>query len=138
VNEDKSVQSLAAQALIDNESLFPNNVIRAPSQNGQPGPIIEVDSRALNFGEIRVAGFDFQINYEYQTGVGRLCLPQYDRDYHYTTALQPGLPATDRLSGANDRWQLCAALEGTAALGWELGPYAATWLDVMSAVSGLR
>jgi len=126
LDNDKSVQFLSAQAIINNEILFPNNVIRAPGQNGQPGPITRVDSRALNFGKTSVAGIDYQIDYKYQTRFGRFIPSLSATDtYHYTTAVQPGVPATDRLSIATDDGNFSPRWKGTAALGWELGPYGA-------------
>jgi outer membrane receptor protein involved in Fe transport len=85
-----------------------------------------VNSTFVNFGEIRVAGFDYQIDYKYESGVGTWTpAASATQTYHYTTALTPGAPATDRASMANDDGNWSPRLKLTTALGWKMGPYTA-------------
>ncbi len=126
VDEKDSIQFLVFFTIIANESLFPGNITRAPGQNGQPGPITAITDTFVNFGEIRLSGFDYQVAYKYQTGFGELT-PSLSavQTYHYTQALTPGSPPVDSVSKANSAVVWAPRWKGTVATGWKLGPLSA-------------
>jgi len=127
LDDDGNIHGLPAQTIVNNASLFPGYVIRASSCSGAPPcPITRVIRTFLNFGAINVRGFDYQMSYTLRTSFGQW-LPSLSATdtYRYTSALQPGLPQTDRTSKANDDGNFAPRWRGIAALGWKLGPYAA-------------
>jgi iron complex outermembrane receptor protein len=130
VEENKTLENLNALVLIDNPGLFPGHVIRAPScSSGPPCPITEVLDTFVNFGKFDVAGIDYQLSYRRGTDFG-LWTPSLSvsQTYHYTAALAPGAPATERVSVANDDLNWAPRWKGTVGLGWELGPFSASVL----------
>jgi len=139
IDESNSIQELNLQALINNASLFPGSVVRAPScTSGPPCPITLVNATEVNFGELNVAGFDYRISYKIQTAFGDV-LPSIaaTETYHYTSALTPSTPAIDGVSRANDDAQWAPRWKATIALGWKLnlfslnvdGRYVGRYLD---------
>ena len=124
INENGSIQGLDVQTIVNNESLFPGVVIRAPGQNGQAGPITQVNATTVNFGATQVSGVDFHVAYKFETSIGNWegSLSATDT-YHYTAALQPATPATNRAGIANDDGNWAPRWKGTVALGWQSGSY---------------
>ncbi|HKU27187.1 MAG TPA: TonB-dependent receptor, partial [Candidatus Sulfotelmatobacter sp.] len=122
VNEIDSIQFLSSATLVPNESFFPGAVVRAPSQNGQVGAIIQVNDSSYNFGRIEVAGIDYAIKYRYRGAVGDW-VPSLSatQTYHYRAALTPGLAATDRVSAASDDGNWAPRWRGIAQLDWQYG-----------------
>jgi iron complex outermembrane receptor protein len=127
VKENNSIQELSAQTIVDNADLFPGAVVRAPGQGGQPGAIISVNDTPVNFGDINVAGLDYQINYKYSSSVGTwspsLAVTQ---TYKYTAALIPGAPASNRAGIANDDGNFAPRWKGNVSLGWNLARVSAS------------
>lgn len=125
VDENSSIQVIDFQTLINNENLFPGDVIRASSCAGSaPCPITQVNATFVNFGEIKVAGLDYGLSYKYLSDFGQVTSSaSVTQTYHYSAALQPSLPATDRTSQANDDGNWAPRWKGTLALGWKRGPY---------------
>jgi iron complex outermembrane receptor protein len=121
VDESNNIQQLALQTIVDNESLFPGNVIR-----NSAGVITQVKGTLINFGDINVAGIDYQVNYRHPTLFGEL-LPSLSvtQTYHYSVAFVPGAAATDRVSIANNDGNWAPRWKGTVAMGWKSGPYTA-------------
>jgi len=119
---NNNVQIISAQTIVNNESLFPGNVTRL---NGSSGPITAVNATYLNFGAIHVSGFDFQVAYSVSTPFGNLS-PSLaaTNTYHYTSALTPNAPATDRVSRAQDDGNFAPRWKGVAALSWKHGSLA--------------
>jgi len=80
----------------------------------------------VNFGGIKVTGLDYGISYKVDTSTGQWLpsLAATETD-HYTTALTPKSPPTDRVSKAMTDGNFAPRWKGTAAIGWKLGPYAA-------------
>jgi iron complex outermembrane receptor protein len=121
-----------AQALLDNPSLFPGAVIRAPAtpqdqQQGFLGVVTQINDTFYNFGDVRVAGFDADVSYAIDTGAGEftpsLALANI---YQWQSALLPNTAVIDAVSKATlfgvgwaPRWK------GTVALAWKRGPLAA-------------
>ncbi|MBL8268735.1 TonB-dependent receptor [Steroidobacter sp.] len=110
---------LDPQTIVDYEALFPGYVTRDPVTRA----IQAVSVGFVNFGELQVSGFDFDVSYSLSTAAGTwqpgLRVSQM---YQYDAAILPGLPMTDRLSKADDdawgpRWK------GVLSLGWSLGDY---------------
>jgi iron complex outermembrane receptor protein len=119
VEEGDSVQSLQPQVIVDNASLFPGAVVR-----NSAGVITQVNATYLNFGQIKVAGLDYQANYKFDTALGEIAPSlRVTQTYKYSSALTPGSAPTDRTSMANDDGNWAPRLKGTAALNWALGPY---------------
>ncbi len=115
-----SIQALFSETLVPNESLFPGAVVRAPSQDGRPGVITQVNDSSYNFGKIEVSGIDYQIEYRYRNSLGQWT-PSISatQTYRYQAALVPGAPPSDRTSKANDDGNFSPRWKGTASLGWK-------------------
>jgi hypothetical protein len=128
IEETDSIQNLAPQTILNYAGLFPGAVTRAPScASGPPCPITNLQAGSTNFGDIDVRGIDYDASYALPStwGVWRVSV-NAAQIYRYTASFQPGLPATNRLSVANDSDQDWAPRwKGTVALGWSGGPFAA-------------
>ncbi len=118
VKETNVIQTLTPQFVLNNESSFPERVIRDASGN-----LTSVDNSRVNFGAIDVAGLDYLVNYKYRTNLGDWS-PSVaaTQTYRYQTRLVAGAPARDRVSKA-DVGGWAPRLKGTVALGWNFGPY---------------
>jgi iron complex outermembrane receptor protein len=127
VTENNGIQSLGAQALVDNENVFPGSIVRAASCNaGPPCPITQINATYENFGEIDVSGFDYQLNYNYRSEFGEFAPSlSVTQTNEYKTALTPGSPSVDVTSVAVDFGSWSPRWKGTAALGWKLAGYSA-------------
>ena len=117
------------QTLLTNPNLFPGAVVRAPQtppdqQQGFLGVITQLNDLYYNFGDLRVAGFDADIGYIINTGMGQLAPSVAIANiYKWQSAVLAGAPAIDAVSqatlygvGWSPRWK------GTAALAWKEGP----------------
>jgi iron complex outermembrane recepter protein len=126
VDLNNAVQQLASQLIVNNASAFPGRIVRGPSQNGQPGPITEVDDTWVNFGSIRVAGIDYQGTYSLDTRAGAFS-PSIGatQTYKYSEALMPGTPAINAVSVAQDTGDWAPRWKGTVAMDWKRGHFAA-------------
>jgi outer membrane cobalamin receptor len=122
VTDKGNVQILSAQALVDNENLFPSSVIRDAQGN-----IISVNQGYVNFGKIDVAGTDLHAAFAFPTSMGEFT-PAVDvtNTYHYTTALIPGAPIVDDVSNANVAGPWAPRWKGVATLGWKRGAVTAS------------
>ena len=127
IDENNYIQQLPATAILENENLFPADVIRAPPENGQPGRITNLFVTYLNFGRIQIAGLDYQANYRRETAAGTWT-PSLGvtQTYRYTEALLPGSSPVNATSEAQDSGDWAPRWKGTAALGWKLGSYSAS------------
>jgi iron complex outermembrane receptor protein len=119
------------ETLVDNPSLFPGAVIRGPAtvqdqQQGFLGPITQINDLYYNFGDLHVAGFDADMSYAIDTGIGvvtpSLALANI---YKWQSALAPGAPLLSYVSqaGGNPGW--APRWKGTTALNWKHGPVSA-------------
>jgi iron complex outermembrane recepter protein len=120
------ISLLDTQVLVDYPALFPGAVTRAAptpqdQQLGYLGVITNIVDTYYNYGDIRVAGIDFDVSHRLPTLVGdfkpSLALTDMVR---YRAALTPGSADVSYLSqatlygpGFTPRWK------GTVALGWE-------------------
>jgi iron complex outermembrane receptor protein len=119
------ISLLWPQTAVDNESLFPGFVTRAPSVGGVPGAITRVLYSEVNFGKVDTAGVDMEIAHAWKAaGAKWTASASATRTSKYDVALAPGAPVTQRLNvRAVDYWaprwkgRLQAAVEqGTWAL----------------------
>ncbi|WP_129778439.1 TonB-dependent receptor [Peristeroidobacter soli] len=118
---EHAVQSLSPQTLIDNEPLFGANVTRASSCiGGLPCPITRVDSTAVNFGELQVAGLDYRAAYAIAIGRGKL-QPSLaaTQTYKYDVSLIPGAPSVDAAGFAQSSGNWAPRWRGSASLAWQ-------------------
>jgi iron complex outermembrane receptor protein len=120
------------QTIIDNPGLYPGGVIRGPATPqdqslGYLGPITQILYSNYNFGDLRVAGFDADLSYSIDTGLG-LFTPSLalSNIYKWQSALVPGSPLVSYVSQATysgvgfaPRWK------GIAGLAWKRGPLSA-------------
>jgi iron complex outermembrane receptor protein len=103
IDQDNSIQTLTAQSIVNNESLFPGAVIRDAPVGGVPGLIRTVNTTYLNFGRIDIAGLDYDASYDLRLGQQHLSASvAASQTYRYSAALLPGLAPTNRVSAAND------------------------------------
>ncbi|MDE2184699.1 MAG: TonB-dependent receptor, partial [Alphaproteobacteria bacterium] len=121
VDENDSIQNLSPQFIVNNESLFRGDVIR-----NSAGMITQVNDTFVNFGQIDVAGLDYELSYLYQSEVGDWS-PSVDftQTYQYSAALVPGSAPTQRAGKASDDGAWAPRWKGTVGLGWKLGPFSA-------------
>jgi iron complex outermembrane recepter protein len=139
------------QSVIDNPSLFPGVVVRAPptpadTSMGWLGIITEYFDSYENFGNIEVAGVDADLGYAIETPLGEFTPSLAIANiYRWLAALTPDAPPIDGVNKATDdhvgwspRWK------GTAALGWRRagisasidGRYIGPYLDYQDSVPG--
>jgi hypothetical protein len=92
--------------------------------NGYLGPISHLNARFTNFGDLEVAGFNFDAHCTLQTEAGQITPSlSVTQTYKYTSALSHSSPAASKVSQADangfaPRWK------GIASVGWKRGPYA--------------
>jgi iron complex outermembrane recepter protein len=128
IGEKDSIQQLGAQTIVDNEALFPSNVVRASNcTGGPPCPITEVNNTYVNFGQISVAGIDYGMNYKTTSAFGQLT-PSLNvtQTYRYREALAPGSPIINAAGAAQDSGNWAPKWKGTLAVGWNLGSLTAS------------
>ena len=127
IHQSNSIQVLTQQVIVNNESLFPGAVTRAAScVGGPPCPIVSVDRRYTNFGEIEVAGIDYLASYRF-SAVGVEWQPEISatQTYEYNVATQPSQPTTSRVSKANDDLNWAPRWKGRVALNAHKGAWSA-------------
>jgi len=122
-----AINLLTVQTIVANENLFPNLVVRAPGQNGEPGPITEVNPTYINFGDYDVRGLDYQLSYRYRTAIGDW-LPSLSatQTYHYTQALTPNTAPIEVVGEAQDTGNFSPRWKGMAAISWSWKEYLAS------------
>ncbi|MEJ0038995.1 MAG: TonB-dependent receptor [Gammaproteobacteria bacterium] len=121
VDQNNRITSLAGQEIVNNENLFPGHVVRDPLTNA----IRSVNVGYLNFGEMRVAGFDLSLSEKVHSRAGLFTVSASASEmYKYTAALIPGATPTDRLGKATlDAWG--PRWKGNLGLSWARGAYSA-------------
>jgi iron complex outermembrane receptor protein len=118
-----------AQFLIDNESAFPDRVIRAPAPPGTVGQIIAVNRTYLNAGTMHESGIDGSVDWKFQTGLGEFT-PAVAATYltKFEGSTTAGLPSVDRLSRASNDGVFAPQWKGIVSLGWTPDPAYKFWL----------
>ncbi|MEJ1964649.1 MAG: TonB-dependent receptor [Gammaproteobacteria bacterium] len=119
--DQRIVQGSNTLALIANEALFPDRVIRAPRTPqdiaaGLPGKIIFIDTSLMNLGSLETSGVDFGVSGAIDTAVGKF-LPSLTatRVQTYKAADYPTVPAVERVGvastmGSIPRWKAVGSL----------------------------
>lgn len=98
VKIDGLIAILPAQAVLDQEGLFPGFVTRGPAQDGQPGPVTRVLLAEVNFGRVDTAGTDLEVSFGWRNGLGRwTATAGATRASEYSVVLAPGQAEEDRL-----------------------------------------
>jgi iron complex outermembrane receptor protein len=94
-------------------------VTRGPSQGGLPGRIAQVDYRAINLGNLDVAGFDWDLHWKFDTSLGEWTPALRATEiYRYDAVLAPNAGTVDYLAKANtDVWS--PRWRGSASLNWK-------------------
>ena len=117
------ISLLWPQTAIDNESLFPGLVTRAPSVGGVPGDIVRVLDTDVNFGSIDTAGLDLEMSRSWRAAGAKWTLgASATRTTKYEVAIAPGAAAEDRLGRrAVDYWS--PKWKGRVFAGFEQGPW---------------
>ena len=102
INVDNQIQFLFPDAILANESLFSNLVVRAPAQGTVPGSLLEVIYGYVNVAKFSVRGVDAAANMSFASPMGRLSLgAAVTRTLSFESALTPNAPLTSRLSVAD-------------------------------------
>lgn len=120
------ISILSPQVVLNNEALFPGQVIRGPSNGTQPGPVTLVKYTEVNFGSVEVAGTDMEAAYAWRGFLGRWTAAlSATRSDDYQVALTPGAAKQDRLGRRFDdywapRWKDRASLDLDTGV-WTLG-----------------
>jgi iron complex outermembrane receptor protein len=119
VKIDGLIALLWPQDTIDNESLFPGIVTRAPAVNGVPGPVTRILYTEVNVGSLETAGADIEGSYAWKANGGRWMLgASATRTTQYDVRLAPGSPVEDRLGRrAADYWS--PKLKGRLSAGFD-------------------
>jgi iron complex outermembrane receptor protein len=135
LNISNYIGSPQPQVIVDNPSLFPGAVVRAPptpqdQQQGFLGVITQFNSLYYNFGDLRVKGFDADVTYAIDTRIGQFTPSLAIANiYRWTSSLTPSAASIDGVSKAtfsgftNVGW--APRWKGTAALSWKRGPLSA-------------
>ena len=106
-------------------------VVRGPAtpqdqQQGFLGPITQINRTFYNFGDLHVAGFDADLRYTIDTGLGQITPSvALANIYKWQSALTPNSPSISYASqaGGNPGW--APRWKGTAAFNWKRGPLSA-------------
>jgi iron complex outermembrane receptor protein len=123
VRENDAIQSLPTAVILANENLFPGRVIRDPNGN-----VTEVNASYINVGGIDTAGIDYALMWKHATGLGDWTPSvSASQTYRYGAALTPNVPAINSDSVAQDSGNWAPRWKGSVAIGWKLGPYAASF-----------
>jgi iron complex outermembrane receptor protein len=119
---ENAINLPSVQYVVDNEALYPNRVVRAPAPPGEVGQITSVDFSYLNFGKIHESGIDANIDWTFETKLGRFT-PAIAATYmtEFTGASTGGAQSVSRLSRANSDGIFAPRWKSTASIGW--APY---------------
>jgi iron complex outermembrane receptor protein len=123
VYQRNRITFLDTQVIVDNEADFPNCIMRAPSQGGQPGPIESIDCAGyVNFGSLDVAGVDLVARDSVTTKLGTFgASVSVTETYRYEASITPDAPPTNRVSTAStDAWS--PRWKGLLTVDWSRGP----------------
>jgi len=131
ISQKNRVLTLHPGLILENESLFPDRVLRAdptPADTaaGWPGQILRIDTRAINYGELRTNGIDAMVTAGFETHVGRMS-PSITATWtnSYQISDLPNTPAVERVGVANFNGTV-PRLRAVANLLWERNPFSAS------------
>jgi len=114
MNLDRAVALPSAQFIVNNESTYPDRVVRDPG-----GTIVSVNRTNLNYGRIKQSGLDAGIRSHFDTGLGLIDL-NLDVTYFlkFDAAISPGAPTTSRISRADPDGVYAPRLKAIARVDW--------------------
>jgi len=133
IKRDNLIFNPTGQQLLDNESTFPERVIRSDPQPGDPfgiGPVSFMDMRALNTQHVSTEGFDFNIGYRWEDerlGIVNVDLlgtiiDKFTRNLTVDSAEED--IAGQILNGGPLK------VRASAMVGWERGPWYLSWASL--------
>jgi len=132
--QENLTASFSATAIVANEALFPDRVVRGPQSPtdvvlGMPGLVQTVDASFVNFGFVRVETIDLSLTYDLPwQDWGRFTFRASASHFlTYNLLLTPGATTgEDDLIGTNANFPV--KTRGNAYLFWTKGDYGATLL----------
>lgn len=109
------------QVTLDNESIFPGFVTRAPTSDGSLGPVTRVLYSEANFGGVDTTGADLELAHSWKASGGKWAAGiSATRASRFEVELAPGAPVEDRLGRrAADYW--APRWKGRAFVGFDQG-----------------
>ncbi|MBE0547908.1 MAG: TonB-dependent receptor [Rubrivivax sp.] len=124
VRIDELIGLLSSQDVINNETLFPGWVTRAPSVGGVPGRITRVIFAESNFGYVDTGGVDLEATQSWQTRAGRWSLgASATHTTKYQVVIVPGAPVEDRLGRRFPAEYWSPAWKGRLTAGFDSGAW---------------
>jgi iron complex outermembrane receptor protein len=117
---DRSITLPGIQYIVDNESLYPERVVRGAGASGEIGPLVSVDGSYINFGSTEEQGVDASVGLSVLTRVGEL-RPSIAMTYmtKFEGASAPGGPVVDRLARAQRDGIFAPQTKATASVAWQ-------------------
>jgi iron complex outermembrane receptor protein len=117
------IATLAPQAAVDHEALFPGFVAREPGTGGRPGAVTRVLYSEVNFGKLDTSGVDVELSASGRSSIGNWTLAATaTRTSRYDVTLAPGAPVEHRLGRrATDFWS--PKWKGRVSAGLDLGAW---------------
>jgi iron complex outermembrane receptor protein len=119
---DRAITLPGTQYIVDNESLYPERIVREPAASGEVGRLVSVDGSYINFGSMEEEGIDASVSWTVRTAVGEL-RPSIAATYmtKFVGASAPGGPDVDRLSRAQRDGIFAPRAKATASVRWNAG-----------------
>jgi iron complex outermembrane receptor protein len=116
---DRAITLPSIQYIVDNESVYPDRVVRAPAPSGEVGALVSVDGSYINFGSMEEEGIDASVSWTVGTALGEL-RPSIAMTYmtKFEGASAPGGPEVDRLSRAQRDGIFAPQMKATASVAW--------------------
>ena len=126
---DNAITLVGPQTIVDNESLFPGRVVRAPAPTGSVGQITSVDYSFINFGTMREEGLDASVDWGFKTRIGDFT-PAIAATYisKFEGNTTPGAPVVDRASRANNDTVFAPRWKGIASVAWNPNSTYKVWV----------
>jgi outer membrane receptor protein involved in Fe transport len=130
IRERDVIGSLSAQVVVNNESEFPDRVLRAPVAAGDTygvGTITAVNTTSLNLTELISQGMDVSVNYRRETPAwGTFDFNATGtQNQHYKRQLTLKSPFQDLASWVHEGGPI--RFKGNGTLTWEYGRWTTSW-----------
>lgn len=129
IHKTNNISVLQQQAIIDNETLFPGRIIRAPAAPGDPfgvGRISFIDFTAVNFAQLKLEAYDVALDYRLQTTNAGLFAIYGVATWHtrHETQLIPTAPVVDNVGITSSN---PLRLRANAGISWTYGGWTFNW-----------